>query len=43
MEKALNKLNDEQHEINIDNVLENAKKHFEIDDELDNNKVIVIK
>ena len=33
----------EQHEINIDNVLENAKKHFEIDDELDNNKVIVIK
>ena len=33
----------EQHEINIDNVLENAKKHFEIENELDNNKVIVIK
>lgn len=33
----------EQHEINIDNVLENAKKHFEIDNELDNNKVIVIR
>ena len=33
----------EEHEINIDNVLENAKKHFEIENELDNNKVIVIK
>lgn len=33
----------EQHEINIDNVLENAKKYFEIDNELDNSKVIEIK
>lgn len=33
----------ERHEINIDNVLENAKKYFEIDNELDNSKVIEIK
>ena len=41
--KETNEKGFEQHEINIDNVLENAKKYFEIDNELDNSKVIEIK
>ena len=41
--KETNERGFEQHEIKIDNVLENAKKYFEIDNELDSSKVIVIK
>lgn len=41
--KETNKKGFEQHEIDIDKVLENAKKYFEIDDELENDKRIIIK
>lgn len=31
------------HEIDVDKVLKNAKEYFEIDDELENDKRIIIK
>lgn len=33
----------EMHEIDVDKVLKNAKEYFEIDDELENDKRIIIK